>query len=106
MNFVRQRGSVSVCAASLCLLTACSQSGRGFTVTDSHRAERDRRVGSLGHFGFKASFTDGHCGVRGLALTVGNVSEIFLPEIQTLVADFFSSQNPTPGECRLHPEVV
>ena len=31
-------------------------------------------VGSLGHHGF----TDGPCGVRGLALTVGNVSEIFL----------------------------
>ena len=42
-------------------------------MTDSHGAERDRRVGSLGHCGFKASFTDGLCGVRGLALTVGNV---------------------------------
>ena len=35
------------------------------------------RVGSLGHYGFKASFTDGLCVVHGLALTDGNVSEIF-----------------------------
>ena len=31
------------------------------------------RVGSLGHYGFKASFIDGLCGVCGLALTVDNV---------------------------------
>ena len=60
----------------LCFLTACRQSGRGFTVTDGHGAERDRRVGSLGHYGFKALFTDGLCGVRGLALTVDNVSSL------------------------------
>ena len=74
---MRLRGSVSVCAASLWLLAACRQSGRGFTVTDSHRAERDRCVGSLGHCRFKALFTDGPCVVRRLALTVGNVSKIF-----------------------------
>ena len=39
-----------------------------------HRAGR---VGSVGHYGFKASFTDGLCGVQGLDLTVGNDSEIF-----------------------------
>lgn len=33
-------------------------------------------VGSLGLRGFKASFTDGLCGVRGFALTVGYVTEI------------------------------
>ena len=74
MNLVRQRAAC-LCAASLCFLTACSQSGLGFTLTDSHRAERDRHVASLGHYGFKASFTDGLCGVHGLALTVGNVRE-------------------------------
>ena len=31
----------------------------------------------LSHYGFKVSFTDGLCSVRGLALTVSNVSEIF-----------------------------
>ena len=66
-----------LCVASLCFLTACSQSGRGFMVTDSHRAEQDRRVGSLGHNGFKASFTDGLFGVHGLVLTVGNVCLLF-----------------------------
>ena len=40
MNLVRQWVSMSACAASLCFLTACSQSGRGFTVTDSHRANK------------------------------------------------------------------
>ena len=44
-----------------------------FTVTVSHRAEQDSCVGSLGHYGLKASFTDALCGVRGLALTVSNV---------------------------------
>ena len=77
-----------LCAASLCFLTACSQSGCGFTVTDSHRAERERRVGSLGHYGLKTSFKDGLCGVRGLALTVGNVSEIF--PYFTLCVRFFN----------------
>ena len=33
-------------------------------------------VGSFGHSGFKASFTDRLYGVRGLALTVSNISEM------------------------------
>ena len=65
--------TLCLCAVSLCFLAACRQSGRGFTVTDSHRAERHRRVDSLGHYEFKASFTDGLCGVSGLVLTVGSV---------------------------------
>ena len=36
------------------------------------------RVGSFGHYGFKALFTDGLCGVRGLALTVGNVGHFHI----------------------------
>ena len=47
-------------------------------MTDSHRAKPDRHVGSLGHYGFKALFTDGLCGVRGLALTVGNVGHFHI----------------------------
>ena len=46
MYFVQQRGNLSVCAASLCFLTACRQSGHGLTVTDSHKAERDRQAES------------------------------------------------------------
>ena len=61
---------VSVCSFSL--LPHCLQPEWAWFHSDK-QSQRDRRVGSLGHCGFKASFTDGLCGVRGLALTVSNV---------------------------------
>ena len=59
------------------LYELCATAGQCVCVQLLSGAERDRSVGSLGHYVFKASFTDGLCGVRGLALTVGNVSTIF-----------------------------
>ena len=67
-----------VCVCSFSLLPHCLQPEWALFHGDSHRAERDRHVGSLGHYGFKALFTDGPFGVRGLALTVGNVSSKLL----------------------------
>ena len=58
-----------VCVCSFSLLPHCLQPEWAWFHGDSHRAERDRRVGSLCHYGFKASFTDGPC---GFTLTVGN----------------------------------
>ena len=84
-------GAACLCAASLCFLITCSQSGHGFTVTDGHRAEQHRGVSFLGLYGFKASFTDRLYGVRGFALTVGNVSKLFP---YSLCASAFSS---SPG---------
>ena len=69
--------SGSVCAASLCFLTACSQSGRGFTVTDSQRRARQTcwlprslPIGSIVYR--RALWCPWTC-----PYTVGNISEIF-----------------------------